>query len=248
MDRNYWEKIAPGYNEEIFDVLHNDKKNVIRSSIRKVASSKSTVIDAGCAIGKWLPLLAPAFGKVIAADISAKNLSIAKQRNEQFENIEYVRVDMSSKKARIPKADVALCVNAILTDSIKKRNVFFHHLSLCVRKGGHLLLVIPSLESWMLTSIIQKKWAIDKGLFSEHISPKAGLEKYQKMREGNMDIDNVPTKHYLREELSLLLSREKFDVLSTRKIEYSWKTEFVHPPSWLKDPTPWDWFVLAKKR
>ena len=26
MDKNYWEKIAIAYNDEIFDVLHHDKK------------------------------------------------------------------------------------------------------------------------------------------------------------------------------------------------------------------------------
>ncbi len=33
MDKKYWEKIAPGYDEEIFDVLENDKRAMIRSAI-----------------------------------------------------------------------------------------------------------------------------------------------------------------------------------------------------------------------
>ncbi|MBL0152543.1 MAG: hypothetical protein IPP93_03255 [Chitinophagaceae bacterium] len=57
MKRNYWEKIAPAYDDEIFDVLHNDKKALIRSEIEKLASPEKTVIDIGCAIGKWLPVL-----------------------------------------------------------------------------------------------------------------------------------------------------------------------------------------------
>ena len=73
MKRSYWEKIAPSYSEEIFDVLHNDKKALICSVIKKYASKKKTVIDIGCAIGKWLPVLSPAFKNVIAVDISAKN-------------------------------------------------------------------------------------------------------------------------------------------------------------------------------
>ena len=60
MDRTYWEKIAPDYNEEIFDVLRNDSKAVIVSALKKVASKNKTVIDIGCAIGKWLPVLYPA--------------------------------------------------------------------------------------------------------------------------------------------------------------------------------------------
>ena len=70
MDRTYWEKIAPDYNEEIFDVLKNDRKGVIVSAIKKAASKNKTVIDIGCAIGKWLPILSPLFKKVYAVDIS----------------------------------------------------------------------------------------------------------------------------------------------------------------------------------
>ncbi|HEU5167843.1 MAG TPA: methyltransferase domain-containing protein, partial [Chitinophagaceae bacterium] len=74
MDRTYWEKIAPDYNEEIFDVLRNDSKGVIIAVIKKLASKNKTVIDIGCAIGKWLPILSPPFKKVYAVDISAENL------------------------------------------------------------------------------------------------------------------------------------------------------------------------------
>ena len=37
MNRTYWEKIAPEYNEEIFDVLKNDSKGIIVSAIKKVS-------------------------------------------------------------------------------------------------------------------------------------------------------------------------------------------------------------------
>ena len=79
MDRKYWEKIAPEYNNEIFDVLNNDRKGIILSAIKKVAAKNKTVIDIGCAIGKWLPVLSPIFKKVFAIDISKENLEIAKK-------------------------------------------------------------------------------------------------------------------------------------------------------------------------
>lgn len=247
MDRNYWEKIAPGYDEEIFDVLYNDKKAIISKAIRKISGPGKTVIDAGCAIGKWLPVLSPAFKQVIAADISAKNLSIAAARYPGLTNVEYKRTDLSSPAARLPKADTVVCINAILTDSLKKRNIFFHNLSRWTKKNGYLVLVVPSLESWMYTHIIRQQFGIDKTLFTNKIPAKDAAKKYFNATQGNLDIDNVPTKHYLEEELHILLSREKFTIESVRKIEYSWKTEFVQPPKWLGEPRPWDWFCLAKK-
>jgi SAM-dependent methyltransferase len=247
MDRNYWEKIAPDYNEEIFDVLKNDKKAIIRSSIIKRSSPTKTVADIGCAVGKWLPVLAPNFKQVIAVDISIKNLSIAQKNFPQYTNVDYVRADMSAGKTKLPKSDMLICINAILTDSQKKRITFFKNLSNCLKKKGHLILVVPSLESWLLTHIVQNRWNIDKDIFNDRLSAKQGLKKYKNIREGNADIDKVPTKHYLSEELDLLLSQEGFTIEETHKIEYSWKTEFIKPPKWLKHPNPWDWLIVARK-
>ncbi|MBL7740365.1 MAG: class I SAM-dependent methyltransferase [Chitinophagaceae bacterium] len=248
MDRKYWEKIAPDYHEEIFDVLRNDKKRVIRSAIDRVASPTKTVIDAGCAIGKWLPVLSPAFKKVIAADISEKNLVIARKKYLHLVNVEYLRADMSGSRLQLPAADVVVCINAVLTDSLKKRNMFFHNLSLCLKKGGHLILVVPSLESWLLTRIIQHRWNIDMKLFDMKLPEKEAAKRYQDILDGNAEIDNVPTKHYLREELELLLNKEGLLIRDHQKIEYEWQTEFVKPPEWLKKPGPWDWMILAKKK
>lgn len=247
MDRSYWEKIAPDYNEEIFDVLQQDKKGYIRKAINKLASPGASVIDIGCAIGKWLPVLSPAFKKVMAVDISAKNLTIAKKNFPQLQNVEYKRADMSSGTSSFSGFDMALCVNAILTDSLKKRIHFFSNIRKSLKKGGHLVLVVPSLESWLLTRIIQNQWKIDKRLFNTSLSEEEAKKRYAGIQQGNVEIDNVATKHYLGEELELLLSKEGFEVIQKQKINYDWHTEFIQPPHWLKEPRPWDWMVVARK-
>jgi SAM-dependent methyltransferase len=246
MNRTYWEKIAPDYNEEIFDVLKNDSKGIIVSAIRELAAKNKTVIDIGCAIGKWLPVLSPIFKKVHAVDISAENLTIAKHLFPELTNIEYNRVDMSSVKAKMPACDVGVCINAILTDSLKKRNVFFANLKRCIKKNGHLILVIPSLESSMLTSIIRQRWNPDKDANGVVKKNKSSIQ-LKNILQGNAEIDNVPTKHYLKEELELLLSNEGFTAPGFQKIEYQWDTEFLKPPKWLTAPKPWDWMVVARK-
>ena len=99
MERNYWEKMAPTYGDKIFDVLANDRKALIRAVIMQYAGKNKSVIDIGCAIGKWLPVLAPAFKKVVAVDISAKNLDIAKCRSMSVISSEAVLL-MVSRLAR----------------------------------------------------------------------------------------------------------------------------------------------------
>ncbi len=248
MKRSYWEKIAPSYSDEIFDVLHNDKKSLIRAVIKQYASKSKTVIDIGCAIGKWLPVLSPIFKKVYALDISAKNLEIAKQLYPQYKNVDYIRADMSGKKTKVPACDFGICINAILTPDKKDRDIFFASLSACVKKGGRIVITIPSLESFLLTHIVQQHWKIDRHLFPATKKAKEAIRKWNNILQGNADIDAVPHKHYLKEELQLLLSKAGFAAEEFQKIEYDWTTEFHKPPAWLKEPKPWDWMVVARKR
>jgi 2-polyprenyl-3-methyl-5-hydroxy-6-metoxy-1,4-benzoquinol methylase len=247
MKRDYWEKMAGSYEEEIFDVRKNDRKKLITKAIWEHSSKKKTVIDIGCAIGKWLPVLSPVYKEVIALDISKKNLQIAQDTHPTLKNVKYVRVDMSGVK-KLQRCDVGICINAILTPNLKDRDVFFHSLNTCLKKGGHIILTVPSLESWLLTSVVQNKWNIDPKLFMAEKNAREGSRKWNNIRQGNVDIDKVPHKHYLQEELDLLLSSEGFKDLRFEKIEYDWSTEFNKPPKWLKNPKPWDWMVVGTKK
>jgi SAM-dependent methyltransferase len=247
MDRKYWERIAPSYNEEIFDVLQNDKSGKIVTAIEQIAGKEKTVTDLGCAIGKWVPLLATAFKQVIATDISAKNLEIAKERCRAYPNVDYVRMDMSADNLTVTPCDVAVCINAILTDNLKKRINFFQSLNICINNGGYLILVVPSLESKLYTNIIANRWNVDDDHKEKIESVEKAFALAKNIKQGVTDIDNVPTKHYLEEELELLLTLEGFTVERIEKINYTWETEFNHPPKWLTNPYPWDWMVVARK-
>jgi SAM-dependent methyltransferase len=247
MDRKYWETIAPKYEEEIFDVLRNDTSGIIVDAIEKMASPDKTIIDIGCAVGKWIPVLAPRFKQVIAADISATNLQIAKEKNAEFNNVEYVRTDMSADDLTVTPCDAAVCINAILTDSLKKRINFFQSLALCLNKEGCLVLVVPSLESKLFANIIANRWNVDDAKDDKKPEGEKAVRQIRNIKQGVTEIDDVPTKHYLKEELELLLTLEGFSVQRVEKIPYGWNTEFHKPPKWLKDPYPWDWMCVACK-
>jgi 2-polyprenyl-3-methyl-5-hydroxy-6-metoxy-1,4-benzoquinol methylase len=254
MEKNYWEKIAPSYETEIFDVLKNDKSGKIVKAILSFAGPKKSVIDIGCAVGKWMPVLAPVFGKVHAIDISNNNLKIAAKKYPQYTNITYERVDMSATTLqsatglKVKKYDSAICINAILTSSLKKRNLFFKHMASFIKKGGDLVLVVPSLESKLFSHIIANKYNVDDAKKDKAPSGKRAISQIRFIKDGVTDIDDVPTKHFLKEELELLLNIAGFTVEKIEKINYNWSTEFHKPPSWLKNPQPWDWMVKVKKK
>jgi len=99
----------------------------------------------------------------------------------------------------------------------------------------------------LLQQIIAGKYNVDDA--KKDIAPTGKRAVHQKryMKDGVTDIDDVPTKHFLKEELELLLTIEGFTIEKIKKINYEWSTEFHVVPKWLKDPKPWDWLVVAKK-
>lgn len=248
MKRAYWEKMAADYSEEIFDVLHHDKKGLIRAIIAHNAGKNKTVIDIGCAIGKWLPVLSPKFKKVIALDISANNLKIAREKHASLTNIDYVRADMSGRRTPPPACDFGICINAIMTPDRKARDRFFDSLSPCIKKGGEIVITVPSLESHLLTQTLQQRYKIDSRYFKKEKNGKEALRKWLNILQGNAEIDHVPHKHYLREELEHLLREYGFRIVGIEKLEYDWSTEFHQVPVFLQQPGPWDWMVHARKR
>jgi len=60
---NLWEKNSSCYDDEIFDVLHNDKKSHHPVGNQKILFKKQqTVIDIGLwPLAKWLPGPLPRF-------------------------------------------------------------------------------------------------------------------------------------------------------------------------------------------
>lgn len=248
MKRSYWENMAQRYNEEIFDVRRQDKKALITKAIKKYADPSFRIADIGCAIGKWFPVLAPLGKEVIALDISAANLSIAKKTYSQYQNITYLQRDMSRPGIKLPVCELGICINAILTPDTKDRMIFFKNLSRCIAQQGKLIVTVPALESYLLARRIQNEYRVDPSFFPELSSPKKGLRYWNNLVQGVCDIDDVPHKHFLAEELQLLFSRAGFRPLRLEKIEYSWKTEFNDPPRWLRSPLPWDWMIVLEKK
>lgn len=240
--------MAPSYNEEIFDVLKQDKKSLIRKAIKKHSNKADTVIDIGCAIGKWLPVLSPLFKKVIALDISQGNLDIAKKKYDHLNNISYLRADMSKPAVKIPKVNLGICINAILTPTKKDRLQFFKSLSSCINKNGILIASVPSIESKLLALRMQNEFSIERKLFKDIYESKEAKRHWHSLLNGNIEIDNVPHKHFSKEELIILFDRAGFNTLDIQKIEYNWNTEFHQPPRFLKNPGPWDWMIVLQKR
>jgi SAM-dependent methyltransferase len=248
MKREYWNKLAGCYEDKIFSVLHNDRKQLVAQQIRKLGTPEKTACDYGCGTGHFLPYLADNFQKVFAIDISRGLIARAKKKCSRLSNIEYIAADLAANGLRLANTHFILSVNAIIMPSLACRMRILDVMAGHILKDGHLVLVVPSLESAMLTDFRLIEVNLRNG-FGPASAVRAGFEKPDspRLHQGIVAIEDVPTKHYLKEELVSLLERRNLRIKEICKIEYPWDTEFDYPPGWMKEPYPWDWLVVAQK-
>jgi SAM-dependent methyltransferase len=251
MNRTYWNRMAARYEAEIFSVLAHDRTGLIAGKVRRYGKKTQTATDIGCGIGHFLPLLAGRFRSVLAVDLSAKNIARARTRHAHLPNVSYRTADLSAPGVRLPRADFALCVNVAISPALAPRHRLLDAAARHLRPGGYLVLVVPSLESACLTDFRLIECNLRNGLrpgaavrAGFGANPKAGRARIQ---EGIVRIDGVETKHFLKEELAVLLGTRGLRTLEIGKIEYPWATEFTNAPRWMQAPYPWDWLVVARK-
>jgi SAM-dependent methyltransferase len=252
MDANYWNDFAHQYDDMVIDALTYGRSNMITSAIERFAAPDLDVADFGCGPGKLLPWLGTKFRKVYGYDFSDKLLGIARKRCKGLSNITIKKADLSQPVDRFPMVDVAVSLNAVLMPDTDLRLNFLRGMASRVKTGGHLILDVPSLESILYDAFRETEWHRKLG----QPSPKAektvdvsSLSRPRMLAQGVLYRGGEPTKHYLREELIVLVRDEmKIDLLDILRMEYDWKTEMEDDqvPDWMGEPFPWDWLVIAK--
>jgi 2-polyprenyl-3-methyl-5-hydroxy-6-metoxy-1,4-benzoquinol methylase len=251
VDKSYWNRMGKIYRDEIFSVSESDKSKIIKRALKKFARPGGVAADFGCGIGGFVPMLSKHFKKVYAIDFSKSCLQKAESLYGDLSNVSFHCADLTKSKLSFPKVDFILCVNAVITSSLSKRLGILKNLSAHVKRGGYLFLVVPSLESAIYTNFRLIQWNLDDGM-SPALAVVSGFDKIKlsaaHLHQGIVEIDHVPTKHYLKEELTATLEDLNFEVVSFQKVEYGWDTEFDGPPKWMKSPYPWDWLVVAKRK
>ena len=243
----HWNKIGARYDNEIFDVFKSDRGKKLATYFKRHANRSLHAIDFGCGMGKAFPFLSPAFSKILAIDISEELLNIA--RKSPYKNIVYKRADLTSQNLVFPLTEFVFCCNVIMFPEIGKNKSMIRNIHRALRVNGAALVVVPSLESVLYSSSRLIEWYKREKTNIEDI-PASELAYYKGKKDilqGIIQIDNVPTKHYLEPELRLLFEEEGLVVTAIDKIEYEWTSEFDAPPPWMKAPYPWDWLVECRK-
>jgi SAM-dependent methyltransferase len=249
VDANYWERIGDRYEKEIFSSSRADTGGAIRRRLDELADSRAVAADFGCGVGHYLPLLARRFRVVHGIDFADSLLDQARERTQRFANVSIHRANLASGRARIkmPRAKVGVCANVLISENPKLRRGILRTIHRHLAPGGRLFLLVPSLESVLFANQRLVEWNRRLG-WSEAEALASAMAPSRDLLRGLVRIEKVPTKHYLREEATLLLGEAGFAVSSCDKVEYPWDTEFENPPRWMKSPGPWDWLLLARRK
>lgn len=251
-DRSYWEKLGKDYDSEVFDVFANDTARTVASQIEAWAGPRKHAADFGCGVGKFLPLLSDGFATVRALDFSKSCLRDGENRFRHLTNVAFQHFDMCSTRRACGAVDFILSVNALLTPALDQQLAMFKTLSRHLKPGGHLVLVVPAMESALLAADRMLQWNLRSGMTPRQAAKAARSRARRKeldiRSDGVVEIDGAATKHYRREELIDRLGGIGFEISSLDRVEYSWATEFNSPPRWMKAPLPWDWCVSAARK
>lgn len=243
-ERAHWNRIGSAYQDEIFDVFRSDRQKLLPAAIGKYANQEHTAIDFGCGVGRAFEFLSPSFKSVFAVDISDNLLTIAKKA--PFKNISFKQHDLT--KPLRASADFGFCCNVVMLPEVDLNKLMLKNIRRCIKPGGHVVIVVPSLDSFIYSAWQLLNWNKKEGTLPEDVdaSELAGFKGTKTdLIQGLVRIDNVKTKHYLEPELRVLFADAGFSNTAINKLEYDWTSEFSAPPKWMKEPYPWDWIVEA---
>ena len=249
MQADYWDKLAASFERDVFHPVANDLHGTILTTLLSVSSLSRSVADIGCGTGRLLPTLAEHFRSVIAIDLSERCLQIAQKRCRSFDCVLYLQHDLTTPLPNIDQVDVGVCLNVAIMQSYRSRIRLLKNVTKLIRPRGRLVLLIPSMESVLLTVHRLVLWNLEESKTYQQAAAAASSElgfTARSVRDGVVETGGTPTKHYLREELELLIQELGHQVCSIEKVEYPWHTEFEDPPASMAAPYPWDWLVVSK--
>jgi 2-polyprenyl-3-methyl-5-hydroxy-6-metoxy-1,4-benzoquinol methylase len=250
MDVGYWDDVAVEYEEAVLNPLEADLRGILRRRLRQFALPEGTACDYGCGPGRWLQGMAKKFKRVHAVDFSAACLAQAKRRCESISNITYERRDLTRGSRKRRRFDFASCINVLLSPKDRDRLAILRHIHGELRKGGRMILVVPSLESGLFAGFVWREWDLVVGHGEGRELEADGLpagETEEAVGSGIISTGGAATKHFLKEELEVLLGRVGFGEIAIEKVEYGWSTEFEDAPATLGAPYPWDWVATGRK-
>lgn len=244
MDLEYWDKTLQNYAAEVVSVYDLDEDHVVANLIHELArtSGHDSAADMGCGVGKFTQLLSGCYSRVESCDFSSEGLRLTQERCRSTAHIHYHQLDLTRDPSPFKPVDLVLCVNVLMMPSLDERLRAWRTVTNQVRQDGHLLLVVPAIESILMERHCEIETQLHEGN-----SCQASLEDTlpedstaMDFHQGVYRIDHIRTKHYLKPELKAILKDHHFTVQQVQKLRYR-RTQDAETMD------TWDWLILAQR-
>lgn len=246
------DKLRPdddAFESSILDILSLDDRGLIREWIRKSGSVDCTAMDIGCGTGRALSLLSCAFRHVHAVDSDPQSLRIAERNCGHVSNVSFHGVDFCDPRSGLPTVDFATVINVLFYPSREMRSRFLAAIKRRVKRGGRILLVVPSLESklYLLSRLVRRCELLGQAGDSAEIEV---LDEHEAQHAafGVVDDCGQKIKHWTAAEIEADLADWGFTTLDCQPIEFPWHLEGIFWHRSLRRHTGWEWAVLAQRK
>jgi ubiquinone/menaquinone biosynthesis C-methylase UbiE len=229
MSQKGWNRLAAEFEASVCDITASSGDAIAKLVALAKPTRKQTLVDAGCGIGTFVERFGDRFGKIIAFDFASAMVKRAQKRCEDFAHAQWHTLPLEDAGAKLGAvAHLAVCLNVITSprDSLRQRQ--WDSLAQLVRPGGHLLVVVPALESARYVA------ELDEEAFHGSVDLESELIRR----------NDTEQRHYSRQQLRSIVTQRGFEVISLRRIHYPWAEDGME---FAISKSPWDWACLARK-
>jgi len=236
VSRKEWDKLAKDFEREVCDITRETKTGTIARLMKtlKLSPETSVLIDLGCGLGTFIARYSALFRESIGVEHAPRIIARAKKNLGRRDGLSWITSSLPPAARRIGRrADLTVCMNVITMPGAATREKMWASIAAVTRKGGHALIVVPSIESDRMVERVA------------YGTPLAQAKA--EAPDGLVDRGGTRQKHFARDELHDLLACHGFRIKRLLRVPYPWQKEGLRKPRNAGTRMPWDWLVLAER-
>jgi len=244
-----WDRLSEDFSSKVLQIAEIDLTHSISKTLKKLGGKSKIAADLGCGIGSSTRLLAPHFKSVTGFDFSNPLLESARNKTSA-KNVNYKYLNFGCSAPIKKNFDVCLSVNAFISNDHFARKLGEKNIVAMTKPKGYVVVVVPSFESIMRTYQILKDCQIDQinsDAKADQFVNSIAANEIVSFSSGIVKVGDVPTKHYLQDELLDTFSVLGLKNLECHRVSFPWHEILENLPARFSATPPWDWMMIGRK-